>query len=214
MPTFLVWNVQRKALAGHVVRLVQSARVDVLLLIEKPDPDGGLSAILAANGFALVPARQRFGLYTRLDSASFESVSPPEADERTDFWRFRLSETVSITLVAVHGPDRRNVDETARRLFFQRVHENVQAVEARAGHKRTVVVGDFNANPFEESVGGVQGLHAIPVRHVGGRDYRTVGRKDYEFFFNPMWSCYGGTKDRPPQRIILPDPADTRSSGT
>jgi len=60
-----------------------------------------------------------------------------------------------------------------------------------------LVVGDFNANPFEESIGGIQGLHAISVTNVGGKHYREVGLRAYEFFFNPMWSCYGRGGNRP-----------------
>jgi hypothetical protein len=109
-----------------------------------------------------------------------------------------MTGAVSIILVAVHGPDRYNEpDDSDRRFFFERTQENIRRVEADVGHKRTVVFGDFNANPFEESIGGIQGLHAISVRDVGGRHYREVGTRAYEFFFNPMWSCYGGTRGRP-----------------
>jgi hypothetical protein len=199
MPTFLFWNVRKKTLDGHVVRLVQDHGVDVLLLVEKPDQDSGLLQVLGAlGGFIRLPSHDRFGLYTRLEGGSFERLTPPNPTERIDYWRFRLTGAMSITLVSVHGPDRYNTpDDSDRRFFFERAHENIKYLEAQAGHKRTLVFGDFNANPFEESIGGIQGLHAISVRDVGGKHYRESGLKTFEFFFNPMWSCYGGIRNRP-----------------
>ncbi len=199
MPTFLVWNVGRRALDGVVARLVAEHRVDVLLLVERPESDGSLLQGLGTLGsFARVMSHDRFGLYTRLADAFFDRLFPPETDERMDFWRFRLNGTVSVTLVAVHGPDRyHNPDDSDRRLFLAGLRENIQWAERQVGDKRTIVLGDFNANPFEESMGGIQGLHAIPVRHVGGKHHRTVGNRDYEFFFNPMWSCYGRRPNDP-----------------
>lgn len=199
MPTFLVWNVGGKALDGVLTRLVSEHRVDVLLLVERPESDGTLLRILGSFGdFSRIPSHERFGLYARTPGAFFERLSPPASDQRSDFWRFRLNSTTSLTVVAVHGPDRHNKpEECDRMLFFSRLSENIRWAERHVGHKCTIVLGDFNANPFEESIGGVLGLHAISVREVGGKNSRTVGNRDYEFFFNPMWSCYGRRQSAP-----------------
>jgi len=72
------------------------------------------------------------------------------------------------------------------------VADHVRSVEARTGHRRTVVCGDFNANPFDPSVLDADGLHAIGVKRVGREPHRGVreqGRVDY--FYNPMWRLYG-----------------------
>jgi Endonuclease/Exonuclease/phosphatase family len=198
MPTFLLWNVGQQSLDGHVTRLVQDHRVDIILLVERPLLDAGLLQILTPQGFVRLPSHDRFGFYTRLGVASFARLTPPEPNERTDYWRFWLRPRLDITPVVIHGPDRYNApDDSDRRLFFARAHENICELEAAAGHKRTLVFGDFNANPFEESIGGLQGLHAISVREVGGRPYRETGTRRRDFFFNPMWSCYGRDRTGP-----------------
>jgi hypothetical protein len=63
------------------------------------------------------------------------------------------------------------------------------------GHKRTAIVGDFNANPFEPAIAAAHGLHALGTRQVRGRADRTVGGAAVDFFYNPMWRCFGQAGD-------------------
>ncbi|MBY0229241.1 MAG: hypothetical protein K2W96_08195 [Gemmataceae bacterium] len=80
--------------------------------------------------------------------------------------------------------------------FFQRVREAIADIERNAGHDRTLVVGDFNTNPFEPEIESALGLHAISTPRVGTADFRSISHQDYPFFYNPMWGCYA-RQDRP-----------------
>jgi hypothetical protein len=126
-------------------------------------------------------------------------IVPPVANDRVDFWDVKLSKKNELLLVLVHGLDIVNNSEEARSLFFDRLRNDITEIEEKhVGHKQTVVLGDFNANPFDAIVGGIRGLHAIRVKEVGGKRKRAVMRQDYEFFCNPMWSCYKGWERSPP----------------
>lgn len=68
----------------------------------------------------------------------------------------------------------------------------IRLLEARLGHRRTVILGDLNANPYDRSVLDAGGFHAIGVKQVRGQTDRAIrnsGRAD--FFYNPMWRLYG-----------------------
>lgn len=99
-------------------------------------------------------------------------------------------------LVIVHGPDRRNApQDDTRGVLFRQIVLQIEQLEQRAGHRRTVVLGDLNANPFEPSVMGAGGLHAIGTQQVRGRYERGIrhtGR--VAFFYNPMWRLYGADR--------------------
>jgi hypothetical protein len=43
----------------------------------------------------------------------------------------------------------------------------------------------------------VKGLHAIRLTDLNGRKDRNVLGRAYEFFYNPMWRCYGRPGDPP-----------------
>ena len=93
----------------------------------------------------------------------------------------------------LHGLDRRNYDDSTRRVFFRRIADAVRRRERKQGHGRTVIAGDFNAQPFEAAIVDSDGLHAIGVRAVRTSTVRTIrgAGAAAEFFYNPMWRAYG-----------------------
>jgi hypothetical protein len=63
----------------------------------------------------------------------------------------------------------------------------IAEVEQSAGHTRTLVIGDFNMNPFESGMVSSEGFHAILDRRIAMRGHRTVQKRRRPFFYNPMW---------------------------
>ncbi len=198
MTTFLLWNVQNKQLDGLIVRLVQQHKVDVVLLIEHPKPDSTLVSLLNTIGpYQRVASHDRFGVYVRFDGALMVRRTPPVSDGRVDYWDIQLSKRNPLLLLLVHGLDIVNYSERMRAFFYERLADDVARMESNLGHKQTVITGDFNANPFDPMIGGIKGLHAIRVKNVGGKHTRSVLHRDYEFFCNPTWSCFGGWEKGP-----------------
>ena len=76
--------------------------------------------------------------------------------------------------------------------FFRRVADLVNEHET-SSHRRSIVVGDFNAQPFESAVLSSDGLHATGVRQVDNQPNRLVrlGEARSHFFYNPMRRSYG-----------------------
>lgn len=59
------------------------------------------------------------------------------------------------------------------------------------GHKRTIVCGDFNMNPFDFGMVQSTGLYAVMDRKIAQKKSRTVDGIEYDFFYNPMWGFLG-----------------------
>jgi hypothetical protein len=92
-----------------------------------------------------------------------------------------------------HGLDRRHYDDRTRRVFFHRVAEAVHQRETKHNHRRTLIAGNFNAQPFASAVSAADGLHAIGLLSIKSGVTRKVreGGPASEFFYNPMWRAYG-----------------------
>lgn len=150
-----------------------------------------MPGLLLADGLMKRGSPERFGVFSR---AGHElSRLRYRLGPRFCLWTWRPPSGRDGLIVLLHGPDRRNHDDGTRRVFFRRVADAVRRREAKQGHRRTIVVGDFNAQPFESAVTDSDGLHAIglpTVRRETSRSVRGAG-KAADFFYNPMWRLYG-----------------------
>jgi hypothetical protein len=83
------------------------------------------------------------------------------------------------------------------------VADYVRTVEAKVGHSRTVLVGDFNMNPFERGVVGPPACTPwVRVMLLLAR----VAQSPiviYPFFYNPMWSLFGDRSGRATRNVLL-----------
>jgi len=181
MTTFLFWNVKRRFPVEVLEALLSEWQVDVLLLAEAPlsVPDS-LSGLLRSDG--RVP--------TALTLYSHLSLSPIR---ESSHWTMRrwASRQGEILLVATHLPSRLHFSEADRAMEAAHFARVIRDLEVELGHTQTIVVGDFNMNPFEPGMVGAEGLHAISSQYVAVSGSRTVQGREYPFFFNPMWGHFG-----------------------
>jgi endonuclease/exonuclease/phosphatase family metal-dependent hydrolase len=110
-------------------------------------------------------------------------------------FRLRIGQAAPFFLATVHLPSRLYWDADDQALEATVVASALGQVEQRAGHSRTVVVGDFNMNPFDAGMCGAHGLNATMTRQVAMREVRVVQNRSYAYFYNPMWGLFG---DRTP----------------
>ena len=104
----------------------------------------------------------------------------------------------SILLAGVHLPSKLYTSDADQALLCVDLCRDLAFQEDKLGHARTVLVGDFNMNPFEHGVASSRGLNAVMTRAIAGRGSRIVDSKDHRFFYNPMWNHFGDSGPNPP----------------
>ncbi|MBU9728054.1 endonuclease/exonuclease/phosphatase family protein [Diplocloster modestus] len=64
--------------------------------------------------------------------------------------------------------------------------------QKEVGHNNAIIVGDFNANPYEDFMMEGNLLHALPWQDiVQQRKKRKIYGRDKMMYYNPMWSLWG-----------------------
>lgn len=188
---FLFWNINRRPITGAIVDLARSDRVDIVILVECEIAPATLLYALnrerADFHFAETPCKG-VRVFTRF-SLSF--MRPVWESPRVSMRRLALPLRSEIILAVAHLPSKLHMSDHSQVSECVELARQIADQEAKAGHQRTVVVGDFNMNPFEHGMVSTTGMHAISSRQVASRVSRTVQGRDYPFFYNPMWAHFG-----------------------
>ena len=199
MATFLFWNLNRKPLQDHTVALCHEHDVDILILAESDLPP--IPLLQALNTEQRSTFRQPFTTSDRLFFLiryPTDCLKPVRDDGGVAIRRFIPPIGPEILLVAVHLPSKLYRNESDQMSAVTEAARIVTEAEKQVRHTRTVIVGDFNMNPFEPGMVGTTGFQAVMDRRIARRINRTVDRKEYSFFYNPMWSRLGDLSKGPP----------------
>ena len=94
-------------------------------------------------------------------------------------------------LMAVHLPSKMYAGEDEQRAVAAQILPEIQKAVADVKHNNVVIVGDFNANPFEKVCINADCFHAVPNKNIAKKRKRSVNKKEYNIYYNPMWNFFG-----------------------
>lgn len=86
--------------------------------------------------------------------------------------------------------------EAQRQIHIEQLMREIAIVEKDIGSENTIIVGDFNINPYDTSCLDARYFHSIPVYEETKRKSRVVAGNKYAMFYNPMWR-FLGDKEQP-----------------
>lgn len=170
MTNILFWNINKKPLLEEIVLLCHIHDIDILVLAECELSD--VKILQAIN-----PDLERKYLAPFNPSAylSFFYRYPPEYitlvkdDGRTSMRRISPPIGNDFILVALHLPSKLRMQDKEQIFECVNVVQSIEEAEVRVGHDRTLVIGDFNMNPFETGMVSAGGFHAVMDRNLASK---------------------------------------------
>ena len=84
--------------------------------------------------------------------------------------------------------------EDQREIKIEQIMDAIHEVEKDLNTENTIIVGDFNLNPYDLTCINARYFHGIPVYEEAKRKTRTVSGKQFSMFYNPMWRLLGDEK--------------------
>lgn len=201
MAVFLFWNVHHEAIAREVALLCKYHDVDVLILAEASFTDFELQHNLTRE-----TERVYIALYNELSSRlRFFFRYPPGAispvrdiPNRLSIREIQPPSGNSILLAAVHLVSKLHADDSDQASQARSVTRAIEEAEATVGHCRTLVIGDFNMNPFEGGLIDADAFHGVMTQTTAQKITRTVAGSKRNFFYNPMWGKFGDGSEGSP----------------
>lgn len=195
----MFWNTAGKQCSSEVRSICQNYNVDIVILAEqKFDSREMLTALNteADASYTHIPTLQRrLSLFTRFPLAWFETRFE---SGHAVIQQIRIPIARPIILASVHLPSKLHITEADHSFYAANLLDAITNEERRQGHRHTIVIGDFNMDPFEAGMTMVGGLHALMDRKITTIEGRRINGRNYPMFYNPMWSLLGDGSKGPP----------------
>lgn len=200
MVTFLFWNLKKRPLHKNIRRLVSVHEIDVLMFAEfSAEPVLLLKTLNRKDTSEFCHASgicRKIEIFTRF---SKKFISPVYENDRLTIRHLNLQDMTDILLAVGHFPSKTYQSDMSQAFECSELSREIRQAEHEIGYSRTVMVGDFNMNPFEDGIVSANGFNAVMTRDIAGRRFRTVQNRKYPFFYNPMWNFFGdASPGRPP----------------
>lgn len=90
-------------------------------------------------------------------------------------------------LAGIHLQDRKNSDSQQRIAKIGRLVNDIKNLEESAKCKNTIIIGDFNANPYDIELLAMNAFNAVLFKEIILKsETRTVDGETYRRFYNPI----------------------------
>lgn len=110
---------------------------------------------------------------------------------QSDYYSFHIINNKDI-YCCIHLPSKIYGNSSGtRNLITDRIVKDIESIEEEINSNHTIIVGDFNTNPFDYNCIDASGFHGIPILEVTEKEKRTIAGKEYRMFYNPMWRFFG-----------------------
>ena len=193
MTSILFWNINKKPLLEEIEELCHDNDIDILILAECQLSNAQI--LPAINSNSKNEYRKLFNPVSNLSlfcrHPPIQSVTLIQDEKRIIIRGISLANGNSFTLVALHLPSKLYKSDIEQGVHSPRVARRIEEAENKVGHDRTLVIGDFNMNPFEVGMVSAEAFHAVMDRNIANKVSRKVDGEIYKYFYNPMWRLMG-----------------------
>ena len=100
-------------------------------------------------------------------------------------------------LCTMHLPSQLSFSEEERRIVMQNIIHDVLQHESELGTNKSILLGDFNEDPYAEGCLSANHFHGLPSREDAARGKRVVQGNELFMFYNPMWNFFGDFSSPP-----------------
>ena len=200
----LFWNTGQRSVVG-LLRVLSSLRdVDVFVLAEVADPIQDVVSRLNEDA-----AQVYFSAQERIPKRVARSLHVLTRLREDRVTALRDSAGIAVkrvfpiigpdfTIVAVHLRSKLFQPQEDQALGVVSINTAIEQIENQVGHRRTLVIGDFNMDPFERGLVSFDCFHAVMSRGMAQRRSRKIDGQERAFFYNPMWNHFGDHPPNPP----------------
>lgn len=184
----LFWNVNgNKNINQYVASVVDDYKIDILIMAEYNADESELYSLFKESRQNLVKCFtsgcDRINVWSNYINI--------ESGIQEDYYSIQILFDKYI-LCCVHLFTDLHGDRSEERLEeIKKIIYDIQKTEEDIKSQQTIIIGDFNEMPYGKGCLNANGFHGLPELKTTDKPIRTVNKKIYRKFYNPMWSLMG-----------------------
>jgi len=192
---FLYWNANNNNISLYIAEVCMENEIDVLILAEHKSVDIDY----------LIRKLRENNLYFKVENIAPNSrillLHKTEGMVKTIkesryYSVFKLnSDKEEILIFAVHLPSKYAQEASDLNMYTSQIVREFQQLEEEREISKSLVVGDFNMNPFDEGMVSALGFNAIMCPDIAKKKSRKVLNEERKFYYNPMWHIMGNNNN-------------------
>lgn len=200
MTRLLFWNLKKNLrllrLLGDVIR---ERDVDVIVTAENPlEPRRMAKSLSEVAGQKFVLHSGKINKRITVFASKSIKIGPPIAESKyLVVYPFNVGPH-EVLLASIHGISRLENELEGLNEEACNAAEFLRDTEVARKHRRTVLIGDFNLNPFDRGMATARGFYGVMSRADAARKIQRLNFREYPLFYNPMWSRLGDESPGPP----------------
>lgn len=181
----LFWNLGKNSIENYLYQCIIENEVDLALVSEY----GGISFDILmdklGDDYVHIDGFGGCDKITLIAKAIYPTTVCREQD-RCVLYRVE-GQGSSYIIAGVHLQDRQNSDKLARISKIGRIVNDIGNLENSSKCKNTIIIGDFNANPYDDELLAAMAFHAVLFKDVILKsETRTLDGVSYRRFYNPI----------------------------
>lgn len=181
----LFWNLKKNSNAQWIKHIIIENNVDIAVFAEYENTDFEEVIRNLKNQFIRHDGKGGCNKITLLCSSNYHVTVKREQSRYTLYSVY--SEVFSINLVGVHLPSNPYGDANRRRVVIRDLVNDINELENENNHRRTIVIGDMNCNPFDEEMIQIDSFNAVLFKQlILQKELVDFENKRYRRFFNPI----------------------------
>lgn len=195
------WNLKQNELSDYLVMLTKENSIDILCLaevsIEKNTIELFLNKINTISTNILYrqinfSKNDKVYILSRFNLDIFTDKSNLYPSNMFVSQFIQLETKISFNLIVIHFHSKMHWSDMSQAMECVTVSQAIQKIEQNTNNKNTIIIGDFNMNPFETGMVAANGFNALSYLQIYNKSkMRFIDKTRYPFFYNPMWNFLG-----------------------
>lgn len=179
----LFWNLNKKSLYRHIKTSLSEKNIDIAIFAEYENTD--FDMLQRNSCYKII---EGFGGCEKIIALSKNPISMIVRQEQSRYILYEIqSEDVKYVLAGIHLQDKRSSDKAIRLETIRHLKLDILKLERKTNTKNTIIIGDFNSNPYDRELLQMDAFDAVLFRSIiNHSETHTVNGIKRRRFYNPI----------------------------